>query len=67
MERVLRPDLVPRGTRLRIGQKLRIQENGQSPAVVTIIGRSGHEVMVDTNHPLAGHDLVFEIELLEIL
>ncbi len=67
MERVLRPDLVPRGTRLRIGHRLRIQENGQSPTVVTIIGRSGEEVMIDTNHPLAGHDLIFEIELLEIL
>jgi len=67
MERVLRPDLVPRGTPVRIGQRLRIQEEGQSPTVVTIIGRSGKEVMIDTNHPLAGHDLVFEIELLEIL
>lgn len=67
MERVLRPDLVPLGKKLRVGQRLRIEDEGFPPTVVTIIGLANNEVMVDTNHPLAGHDLAFEIELLEIL
>jgi peptidylprolyl isomerase len=67
MERVLRPDLVPRGVKVKVGQLLRIQEEDRPPAVVRVTGKYGPEVMVDLNHPLAGEDLLFEIELLKIL
>ncbi len=67
LERVLRPDLMPTGQKVEVGQKLRIQQENGTHTVVTVINvtREG-EVMVDTNHPLAGEDLVFEIELVEI-
>jgi peptidylprolyl isomerase len=67
MERVLRKDLMPKGVKLKIGQYLRIQLEQKEPAVVKVIGISGHDVMVDTNHPLAGEDLTFEIDLIEIV
>jgi peptidylprolyl isomerase len=57
----------PEGADLQVGQKVRMtQPNGKSFLVV--IAEVGEEkVKLDANHPLAGHDLTFEIELVEIL
>tara|TARA_Y100000310_G_scaffold70426_1_gene66065 strand:+ start:393 stop:851 length:459 start_codon:yes stop_codon:yes gene_type:complete len=46
----------------------RIQGNTQkgAPATATILEVTKTEVTLDMNHPLAGKDLNFEIELLEI-
>ncbi len=57
----LPPDLTP-----QIGQQLGMQQpNGQSiPVVVTKI--EDETIELDANHPLAGKDLIFEIELMEI-
>jgi peptidylprolyl isomerase len=65
--RVLHRDLLPPGRRLRVGDRLRIEQENGTSTIVTVTGRKGDEVMVDLNHPLAGHDLVFEIELVEII
>jgi peptidylprolyl isomerase len=67
MERVLRKDLLPSGIKPKIGQYLRIQLEEKEPAVVKVIGVAGSDVMVDTNHPLAGEDLTFAIDLVEIV
>ena len=50
-----------------IGQRLRIdQADGQKiPATVTKVSASS--VTLDANHPLAGKNLTFDIELLEIV
>lgn len=32
----------------------------------TVVAVSEHEVQVDFSHPLAGHDLVFEVEILDV-
>ncbi|MFH1061856.1 MAG: peptidylprolyl isomerase [Candidatus Omnitrophota bacterium] len=55
-------DLVP-----AVGLRLGIHnENGQKiPAIITEITEK--EVTVDANHPLAGEDLIFELELVEII
>ncbi|MBE9126097.1 MULTISPECIES: FKBP-type peptidyl-prolyl cis-trans isomerase [unclassified Coleofasciculus] len=55
------PDLQP-----EIGQQLQIQQpNGQTiPVVITEVTNSN--VVLDANHPLAGEDLTFDIELVDI-
>jgi FKBP-type peptidyl-prolyl cis-trans isomerase 2 len=41
-------------------------ENGQ-PVAGTIVEMDDHEAKIDFNHPLAGKDLTFELELVEIV
>jgi peptidylprolyl isomerase len=55
------PDINP-----EVGQQLEIQQaNGQSvPVFVTEVTDS--QITLDANHPLAGEDLTFEIQLVEI-
>jgi peptidylprolyl isomerase len=50
-----------------VGQQLQIQhEMGQIiPVIVTDV--TGASVTLDANHPLAGEDLTFEIQLVEIV
>lgn len=57
----LPPDLVA-----EVGQQLAMQQpNGQSvPVVVTKV--EAETVQIDANHPLAGKDLTFDIELVSI-
>jgi len=40
---------------------------GQPPMVVTVTEVTEDKVILDANHPLAGQDLTFEIELLELV
>ncbi len=49
-----------------VGQQLQIQQpSGQTiPVIITDISES--EVTLDANHPLAGEDLTFDIQLVEI-
>ena len=57
---------IPAEIELNIGMQLNAQtDNGQAiPVVVKEISEA--KVLLDANHPLAGKELVFEIELLEI-
>lgn len=57
---------LPEGLDPEVGQQLAMQQpNGQSiPVVVTKVETENIEL--DANHPLAGKDLVFDIELVEI-
>jgi len=43
-----------------------VNDDGES-MVVTVIEVDDAEVTLDANHPLAGEDLIFELELVEIL
>lgn len=40
---------------------------GHPPMVATVTEVTDETVTIDANHPLAGHDLTFEIELLELV
>lgn len=55
----------PEGLNPEVGQQLQTQDNHGHPLVVTVTAIDGDKVTLDANHPLAGKDLNFEIELVE--
>ena len=50
-----------------IGQRLRIDQADGQEIPATVIKVSASSVTLDANHPLAGKNLTFDIELLEIV
>lgn len=49
-----------------VGQQLQMQQQDGTPTQVVVTAVEGEDVTLDANHPLAGQDLHFEIELVEI-
>ena len=52
---------------LEIGQQLQVGLADNQQAIVMVVDISDTAVTLDANHPLAGQELTFEIELVEIL
>jgi peptidylprolyl isomerase len=50
-----------------VGQQLNMQHETAGKIVVIVIEVSETTITIDANHPLAGKDLIFEIELVEII
>ena len=51
----------------KVGMQLQMnQQNGQ-PIPVRVTAVSDSELTIDANHPLAGKDLTFQIELVEVV
>lgn len=50
-----------------VGQRYQIRQGDGSPLAVTVIAVSPESITLDGNHALAGKDLTFEIQLVEIL
>jgi len=48
------------------GQELQISQPNGATAVVTVVEVTDSVVKIDANHPLAGKDLTFDIELVAI-
>lgn len=57
----LPPDLNP-----SVGQRLEIVQQNDETVLVTVIAASESSLTLDANHPLAGRDLTFDIELVSI-
>lgn len=55
------PDLSP-----EIGDQLQMQTAGGQPVVVTVVEITDESITLDANHPLAGKDLTFDIEVVDI-
>lgn len=55
------PDITP-----QIGHELHMSDNEGNNFPVVITAINGDMVTLDANHPLAGHDLTFDIELVTI-
>ena len=49
---------------LQVGDQFQVNEDPNAP-IFTVVGIEGEEVHIDGNHPMAGHDLFFDIELTE--
>ncbi|EMR02359.1 FKBP-type peptidyl-prolyl cis-trans isomerase [Cesiribacter andamanensis] len=56
---------VPADITPQVGQQLALNNGGQQ-VPVTVTEVTDEKVVLDANHPLAGKDLVFDIELVEI-
>ncbi len=50
-----------------VGQHLQMQQQGGQTLNVVVVDQDDASITVDANHPLAGHDLTFEIELMDIV
>lgn len=51
----------------QIGQPIKMHRPDGKVVMVTVISRTEKGFMMDANHPLAGKELTFDLELLEIL
>jgi peptidylprolyl isomerase len=49
-----------------VGQRIEASQKNGKKVVVTITSVTESGVTVDANHPLAGEDLTFDLELIEI-
>lgn len=58
---------VPAGLELQPGQRLQVKSPDGETSAVTITEVTATSVTLDANHPLAGKELSFEIELVEIV
>lgn len=58
---------LPQDIQLEPGQRILVErpDGGTAPATVLEVSETG--VTIDGNHPMAGKDLTFEIQLVEIL
>ncbi len=66
MDLTVSRDALPEHFELAVGTVLRAQGPEGETATFTVTAIEGETVMIDGNHPLAGHDLRFELELVEI-
>ncbi|WP_025761309.1 FKBP-type peptidyl-prolyl cis-trans isomerase [Dyadobacter tibetensis] len=58
---------IPSDIPLELGSTLNMHQEGNGQTVPVVIKEVGDEfVVLDANHPLAGKDLVFELELVSI-
>ncbi|ROR32512.1 FKBP-type peptidyl-prolyl cis-trans isomerase [Inmirania thermothiophila] len=59
--------VIPEDIDLEVGTRLTATGPGEQPLLLTVVELTEDTVTVDANHPLAGKDLTFEIELVEIV
>jgi FKBP-type peptidyl-prolyl cis-trans isomerase 2 len=52
---------------LKVGSKVEVEDNHGNPVVGTVTQLTDQEVTIDSNHPLAGKALVFDIHLIEFV
>ena len=60
-------DRVPEGMKPKVGQQVHMHGKGGESFPAMITGVTEKAVTLDANHPLAGQDLTFSVELIEIL
>ncbi|MEA1945016.1 MAG: peptidylprolyl isomerase [Euryarchaeota archaeon] len=58
---------IPVDTEPEVGQQFQIRQADNQTIVVTVTDVTESRVTLDANHPLAGKDLIFDVQLLEIV
>jgi len=54
---------LPQGMNPKVGQRLELTQENDQTALVTIVGVTDIDLMLDANHPLAGKELTFDLQL----
>lgn len=57
--------MIPGFENLQVGQRLSLATAQGVPMPCVVVDKDDEHITLDMNHPLAGEDLTFEIELLE--
>jgi peptidylprolyl isomerase len=60
-------DQVPAEIKPEVGMDLSIQNQQGQPTPVKVVHVDESKITLDANHPLAGQDLVFDINLVEVV
>lgn len=60
-------DKIPGGLEVKVGTQLQARTSDGGMLPITVVGLDETSVKVDANHPLAGQDLVFDVELVDIV
>jgi len=63
---VINREELPTGLNPEVGQQLQMTGADGGTSIVTVTDVSDTTITIDANHPLAGKDLTFEIELIRI-
>ena len=58
--------MIPEGVELTIGGQLQATAPNGQQLLLTVTAIEGDQITLDANHPLAGQDLTFDIELVSI-
>ena len=58
---------LPHGLDPKVGQRLELTQEDDQTILVTVAAVTGTSITLDANHPLAGKELTFDIELAAIL
>ncbi|MBT5047963.1 MAG: peptidylprolyl isomerase [Rhodospirillaceae bacterium] len=59
--------MIPENVELTVGGQLQAQAPNGQQLLLTVVEMTDESVTLDANHPLAGMDLTFDIELVEIV
>lgn len=57
---------LPENMELQIGQQLWVDDVGDEPITVSIVDVSDSTITIDANHPLAGEDLIFDLQVMDV-
>jgi len=57
----------PDDVEVQVGRAFQVERPDMPPMILTVIELTDDMVTVDANHPLAGKDLEFDLELVEIV
>ncbi len=59
-------DSLPEDLDVEIGEQLVVEQPGGEPVLLSVADISEFSVTLDANHPLAGQDLTFDLELVDV-
>ena len=51
---------------IEVGMQFEAQDDDEGHQIVTVVAVDGENITLDTNHPLAGKSLRFEVEILDV-